>query len=106
MFAGDLDDEVGDVILSAGSHIDMPDIINARKQDIKTLVTGELSPELRLLAKEEGLNTLELGAFVSEDPGMKRLRDSISLEFPELKVDFIAAAPLSQALKPYKDEMA
>jgi putative NIF3 family GTP cyclohydrolase 1 type 2 len=106
MFAGDLDDEVGDVLLSAGSHIDMPDIINARKQDIKTLVTGELSPELRLLAKEEGLNTLELGAFVSEDPGMKRLRDSISLEFPELKVDFIAASPLSQALKPYKDEMA
>jgi hypothetical protein len=58
------------------------------------------------LGKEEGLNTLELGAFVTEDPGMKRLRDSISLEYPELKVDFIAALPLSQNLKPYKDEMA
>jgi len=106
MFTGDLDDEVGDVLVSAGHHIDMPDIINGGKQDIKTLVTGELSPELRLLAKEEGINTLELGAFVSEDPGMKRLRDSISLEFPELKVDFIAAMPLAQGLKPYKDEMA
>lgn len=106
MFAGDLDDEVGDVLMSAGHHIDMPDIINGKKQDIKTLVTGELSPELRLFAKEEGMNTLELGAFVTEDPGMKRLRDSISLEFPELKVDFIAATPLAQGLKPYKDEMA
>jgi len=106
MFSGDLDDEVGDVLVSAGYHVDMPDIINARKQDIRTLVTGELSPEIRLLAKEEGMNTLELGAFVSEDPGMKRLRDSISLEFPELKVDFIAAMPLAQGLKPYKNDMA
>jgi hypothetical protein len=52
------------------------------------------------------MNILELGAFVSEDPGMKRLRDSISLEFPELKVDFIAAMPLAQGLRPYKEEMA
>ncbi|MHA1135263.1 MAG: Nif3-like dinuclear metal center hexameric protein [Candidatus Thorarchaeota archaeon] len=106
MFSGDLDDEVGNVLISAGFHIDMPDILNARRQDIKTLVTGELSPELRLLASEEGMNTLELGAFATEDPGMKRLRDSISLEFPELKIDFIAAIPLAQGLKPYKDEMA
>lgn len=106
MFSGDLDDDVGDVLVSAGSHIDMLDIINGRKQDIKTLVTGELSPELRLMANEEGMNTLELGAFVSEDPGMKRLRDSISLEFPDLKIDFLAAAPLAQGLKPYKEGMA
>ncbi|TFG32872.1 hypothetical protein EU528_02245 [Candidatus Thorarchaeota archaeon] len=106
MFAGDLDDEVGDVLVSAGNHIDMPEIINARKQDINTLVTGELSPEIRLLAKEEGMNTLELGAFMTEDPGMKRLRDIVSLEFPDLKVDFIEAIPLAQGLKPYKSEMA
>ena len=106
LFSGDLDDDVGDVLVIAGSQTDRPDIINARKQDIKTLVTGELSPELRLLAKEEGMNTFELGAFVSEDPGMKRLRDSISLEFPEMKIDFIAATPLTQGLKPYKEEMA
>jgi hypothetical protein len=105
-FTGDLDDEVGDVLVSAGYHIDMPDILNGKRQDIKTLVTGELSPELRLFAHEEGMNTLELGAFVSEDPGMKRLRDSISLEFPELKVDFIASNPVTQGLKAYKDEMA
>ncbi|MGY5870651.1 MAG: Nif3-like dinuclear metal center hexameric protein [Candidatus Thorarchaeota archaeon] len=106
MFSGDLDDEVGDVLVIAGNHTEMLDIINGRKQDIKTLITGELAPELRLLANEEGMNILELGAFVSEDPGMKRLRDSISLEFPELKVDFIAAMPLAQGLRPYKEEMA
>lgn len=106
MFCGNLDDEVGDILVSAGYHIDMPDILNARRQDICTLVTGELSPELRLFAHEEGLNTLELGAFVTEDPGMKRLRDIISLEFSELKIDHIAANPLAQGLKPYKDEMA
>jgi len=106
MFSGDLDDEVGDVLVSAGSHIDMPDILNGRQHDIKTLVTGELSPELRLFANEEGMNTLELGAFATEDPGMKRLRDSISLEFPELKIEFIAAIPLAQGLKAYKDDMA
>ena len=106
MFTGDLDDEVGDVLVSAGSHIDMPDILSARRQDIETLVTGELSPELRLFAHEEGLNTLELGAFATEDPGMKRLRDSISLEYPELKIDFIATNPVTQGLKAYKDEMA
>jgi len=106
MFTGDLDDEVGDVLVSAGSHIDMPDIINAHHQDIKTIVTGELSPELRLFAHEEGMNTLELGAFVTEDPGMKRLRDSISLEYPELKIEFIATNPVTQGLKAYKDEMA
>jgi putative NIF3 family GTP cyclohydrolase 1 type 2 len=106
IFAGELDDEVGDILVSAGYHLDMPDIINARKQDIKTIVTGELSPEIRLLAKEEGVNTFELGAFVTEDPGMKRLRDTLSLEFSELKIEFIAAMPLAQGLKPYKDEMA
>lgn len=106
MFSGDLDDDVGDVLVSAGYHIDMPDILNGRQQDIRTLVTGELSPELRLFANEEGMNTLELGAFATEDPGMKRLRDSISLEFPDLKIDFIAAMPLAQGLRPYKDEMA
>ena len=106
MFTGELDDEVGDVIVSAGSHIDMPDILKARQQDIKTFVTGELSPELRLFAHEEGMNILELGAFVTEDPGMKRLRDSISLEYPELKIDFIATNPVTQGLRAYKDEMA
>jgi putative NIF3 family GTP cyclohydrolase 1 type 2 len=106
MFSGDLDDEVGDFLVVAGSHIDMPHIMNAKKQDIDTLVTGELSPEIRLLANEEGINTLELGSFVTEDPGMKRLRDSISLEYPELKIEFMASTQIAHGLRPYKEDMA
>ncbi|MHA1949548.1 MAG: Nif3-like dinuclear metal center hexameric protein [Candidatus Thorarchaeota archaeon] len=106
LFSGDLDDEVGDVLVIAGNTVDMPEIINAKSQDLETLVTGELSPEIRLLAREEGINTLELGAFATEEPGMKRLRDVISLELPELKVDFSESSDLYKALRPYKDDMA
>ncbi len=106
LFTGDLDDEVGGVLVIAGNSIDMPEIINAKNQDLKTLVTGELSPDIRLLANEEGISTLELGAFVTEEPGMKRLRDVISLEFPELKVEFSDSSNLTRALRPYKDDMA
>jgi putative NIF3 family GTP cyclohydrolase 1 type 2 len=106
MFSGDLDDEVGDVLVIAGNSVDMPEIINAKSQDLRTLLTGELSPEIRLLAHEEGINTLELGAFATEEPGMKRLRDVISLELPDLKVEFLESSDLYKALRPYKDDMA
>ncbi len=106
LFSGNLDDEVGDVLVIAGNIVDMPEIINAKNQDLETLVTGELSPEIRLLANEESINTLELGAFATEEPGMKRLRDVLSLEFPELKVDFTDSGNLARALRPYKDDMA
>jgi putative NIF3 family GTP cyclohydrolase 1 type 2 len=106
LFSGDLDDEVKDVLVIAGSNVDMPEIINAKNQDLDTLVTGDLSPEIRLLANEEGINTLELGAFNTEEPGMKRLRDVISLDFPETKVEFMESGSLARALRPYKDDMA
>ncbi len=106
VFCGDFDDEVGDILVIAGNVVDIPDIMNARRQDISTLITGELAPEVRLLANEEGMNIIELGAFVTEDPGMKRLRDIISLEFPDLKIDYIASTPLIHGLRPYKDDMA
>lgn len=106
LFAGDLDDEVKETLVFGGCHIDMPEIIKAKREGISTIVTGELSPEIRLLANEEGLNTFELGAFVTEDPGMKRLRDVLSLEFPDLNIDFLESGPLTHTLKPYKDDMA
>ncbi|MFX1560055.1 MAG: Nif3-like dinuclear metal center hexameric protein [Promethearchaeota archaeon] len=106
LFAGDLDDEVKDVLVIAGSSVDMPEVISAKNQDLDTLVTGDLSPEIRLLANEEGINTLELGAFNTEEPGMRRLRDVISLEFPEMKVEFTESGSLARALRPYKDDMA
>jgi putative NIF3 family GTP cyclohydrolase 1 type 2 len=106
LVSGNLDDEVKDVLVIAGSYLDMPEIINAKNQNLNTLVTGDLSPEIRLLANEEGINTLELGAFVTEEPGMKRLRDVLSLDFPEIKVEFTESGNLTKALKPYKDDMA
>ena len=106
LFSGDLDDEVRDVLVIAGSNVDMPEIIGAKNQDIDTLVTGDLSPEIRLLANEEGINTLELGAFNTEEPGMKRLRDVVSLDFPEMKIEFTESGSLARALRPYKDDMA
>lgn len=106
LFSGNLDDEVGDVLVIAGNGVDMPEIINAKNQDLETLVTGNLSPEIRLMAIEEGINILELGTFATEEPGMRRLRDVVSLELPELKVDFAESNGLTKALRPYKDEMA
>ena len=106
LFSGDLDDEVKDVLVIAGSTVDMPEIISAKNQGLDTLVTGDLSPEIRLLANEEGVNTLELGAFSTEEPGMKRLRDVISLDFPEMKIEFTESGSIARALRPYKDDMA
>jgi len=105
LFAGDLDGDVGRILVSPGFYIDMPEILNAKQQDIGTIITGELSPEIRLLANEENLNTIELGAFVSEAPGMKRLRHQLSLEMPELNVEFVEPAPLAKALRPYSEDM-
>jgi putative NIF3 family GTP cyclohydrolase 1 type 2 len=106
LFSGDLDDEVKEVLVIAGNSVDMPEIINAKNQNLDTLITGELSPEIRLLANEEGINTLELGAFATEEPGMRRLRDVISLDFPEMKVEFTESSNIAKALRPYKNDMA
>jgi putative NIF3 family GTP cyclohydrolase 1 type 2 len=106
LFSGDLDDEVKEVLVIAGNSVDMLEIINAKNQNLDTLITGELSPEIRLLANEDGINTLELGAFATEEPGMKRLRDVISLDFPEMKVEFTESSNIAKALRPYKNDMA
>ena len=106
LFSGDLDDEAKEVLVIAGSSVDMPEIINAKSQNLDTLITGELSPEIRLLANEEGINNLELGSFATEEPGMKRLRDVISLDFPEMKVEFTESGSIAKALRPYKNDMA
>ena len=106
LFGGELDDELGPILVSAGDLIDLPEISEAKKQDIETLVTGELPSDTRMIAIEEGINTIELGSFFSEEPGMKRLKYQLSLEFPELKLDFVDSPPLSKTLRPYSQDMA
>ncbi|NWF95083.1 MAG: Nif3-like dinuclear metal center hexameric protein [Candidatus Thorarchaeota archaeon] len=87
-FTGDLDDEVREVLVIAGMMLDIDEVLAAKSRDIETIVTGELSPSMRLLASEAGLNVLELGPFVTEEPGMQKLKYLLSLEFPEMTVDF------------------
>ncbi len=102
VFTGDLDAEVLQVLVTVGPYMDIPEIVEATRRDVTTLVTGELAPEVRLFVNEEGINTLELGAFVTESPGMKRLRHQFSLEYPDLKVDFSDSPPYYKSLKPYE----
>ncbi|MFW9799249.1 MAG: Nif3-like dinuclear metal center hexameric protein [Candidatus Thorarchaeota archaeon] len=103
-FSGDLDNEVGQVLVFPGSHVDVPEIIQARKLNVRTLVTGEVSPDVRLLGVEEGLHIFEMGAFVTEEPGMRRLRHQFSLEFPDLKVEFVESLPLTKSLSQKKNK--
>jgi len=102
-FSGDLDDEVKQILVFPGSHVDVPEIVEAKNLDVVSLVTGELSPEVRLLAIEEGVNIFELGSFVTEEPGMRRLRHQFSLEFPDLKVEFVESITPTKSLS-YKKE--
>ncbi|MHA1959990.1 MAG: Nif3-like dinuclear metal center hexameric protein [Candidatus Thorarchaeota archaeon] len=98
MFSGDLDEEVQSVLIFPGSYIDVPEIITAKSEDIGTIVTGEMAPDVRLMTNEEGINTLELGPFVTEDPGMERLRHQMSLEFHELKIEFYRSVPYARSI--------
>lgn len=97
-FSGDLDEEVGQTLVFPGSLLDVPEILAAKKQDITTVVTGELSPEVRLLAAEEGMQVYEVGAFVTEEPGMSRLKHQLSLEFPDLKIDYTKSESVTKTL--------
>ncbi len=98
LFNGDFDQDVSLILVIPGSQIDMYEIISAKRQSIETIVTGELAPAIRLMAHEEGLNTLELGAFVTVDPGMRLLRHHLSLEFPDLKIDFVESTNYYKSL--------
>ena len=95
---GDLDNEVENVLVVPGDFIDMPEVLSAKKRDIKTIITGELSPQIRILAHEEGLNTLEAGPFVTEEKGMQRLKHQMTLEFPELTITYAESRPYTKSL--------
>lgn len=95
---GDVDNEVENILVVPGDFIDMPEIISAKKKDVKTIVTGELTPQIRLLAHEEGLNTLEVGSLVTEEKGMQRLKHQMTLEFPELTITYTETRSFTKAL--------
>ncbi|MFW9919655.1 MAG: Nif3-like dinuclear metal center hexameric protein [Candidatus Thorarchaeota archaeon] len=105
-FTGTIDDEVEEILLCAGSIIDNETLHRLLQEGIRTVVVGQLNQMDRMIANNLGLNILELGSFVTEAPGMKRLRHQLSLEFPELKIEFSDTDPITQTLRPYTDEMA
>ncbi|MBD3406222.1 MAG: hypothetical protein GF411_08950 [Candidatus Lokiarchaeota archaeon] len=98
-FTGDLDQQVSSILVCPGHHMDIPNIIAANHMNINTIVTGRIAPECRLIASEQGLNVIEVREFVMEEIGMKRLRHRMSLEFPELKIEFTESEPISKTLR-------
>ncbi|MCF2135941.1 MAG: Nif3-like dinuclear metal center hexameric protein [Candidatus Thorarchaeota archaeon] len=106
IFTGDLDAVVEDVLVTPGTLLDMPEILEAKRNDIFTIVTGELTPDIRILAHEEGINVFEVGAFVTEEPGMRRLRNYLALEYPELKIEFVPTEPVTKILKHYGESLS
>ena len=98
-FTGDLDEEVRNILVIPGNILIPEDLRSIQNQDIGTIVTGEVTPEIRLHAGQAALNLLELGAFVTEEPGMKRLKHQMSLEFPDLRVEFVDTPPISRTIR-------
>jgi len=106
VFTGCLDDDVDSILACAANTVTKEVILQSLHEGVKTIVTGEITPANRLLAHNKGINIFELGAFVTETPGMKRLRHQLSLEFPELKIEFADADPITHSLRPYIEDMA
>ncbi len=101
LFTGDLDQDVEDILVVAGTILDMPEIVRTKREGIRTIVTGTLPPEVRLLASEEGINVIETGDFYTEEPGMRRLYNYLSLQFPDTKFTFFQTQPVSRVIRPY-----
>lgn len=102
-FSGEIDDEVKRVLVCTGDTIDSKVLELAKEIDASAVVTGILKPDVRLDAHESGMNVFELGMHVTEHPGMKRLKHQLTLEFPELKIEFVETDPITKVLKPYSE---
>ena len=47
---------------------------------------------------EEGMQVYEAGAFVTEEPGMNRLKHQLSLQFTDLKIDYTKSEQVTKIL--------
>jgi putative NIF3 family GTP cyclohydrolase 1 type 2 len=95
-FTGELDQEVEKVLVLPGSFVSRGEILSALEKEARTIVTGDVTPQTRIIAKERGCNLLELGSFATENPGMERLNNYLNLEFPGLKVSYVEAKPYTK----------
>lgn len=95
-FTGHLDQEVEKALILPGSLISKYEISGAIEKKARTIVTGDVNPQIRIHASERGCNLLELGSFATENPGMERLNNYLNLEFPGLKVSYVEAKPYTR----------
>ncbi len=98
-FTGDVDADVRKVVVVPGSRFSERDILAMHERGLSTLFTGEITPRARLLGYELGLNIIEAGPFVTEEPGMRLLKSRIALGFPELRVEFVDSSSPTQMLQ-------
>ncbi|MFW9848504.1 MAG: Nif3-like dinuclear metal center hexameric protein [Candidatus Thorarchaeota archaeon] len=105
-FTGNLDDEIQQIMVCASCPITSEMLLMVAQENTKTIITGEIHPELRVRAHEMGMNIYEIGTIPAENPGMKRLRHQLSLEYPELKFEYADVDPITHNLRPYSKDMA
>ncbi|MCK5240093.1 MAG: Nif3-like dinuclear metal center hexameric protein [Candidatus Thorarchaeota archaeon] len=105
-FTGNLDDETQQIMVCVGCTVTSELLFKAIQENAKTIITGEVLPEIRMKAHEVGMNLFEIGTFAAEAPGMKRLRHQMSLEYPELKIEYTDTDVITQSLRPYSKDMA
>ncbi|MEM2142299.1 MAG: Nif3-like dinuclear metal center hexameric protein [Candidatus Thorarchaeota archaeon] len=98
IFSGNLDDNVGEFLVVAGIQLGVTEILGAAESDLRTIITGDLAPDARTFAHERGISTLEVGSVTTTEPGMKRLRYQMSLEFKDISVEFVESQPVYKTL--------
>ncbi len=101
LFTGNIEETVKRILVIPATYVGITELVKAKMNGIKTVVTGELSPIVRMFANENGISTFELGPFVTEEPGMHRLRNLLALQFPDLAVDIAESVPFVKFLRPY-----
>jgi len=105
-FTGNLDEDLQQIMVCAGDVISTDMLLRIAKENAKTIITGEVLPRVRTRAHELGMNIYEIGSSVAATPGMKRLRHQLSLEYPEMKIEFADTEAITQSLRPYSKDMA
>ncbi|MHA1907110.1 MAG: Nif3-like dinuclear metal center hexameric protein [Candidatus Thorarchaeota archaeon] len=105
-FTGNLDEEIQQIMVCAGDVITSDMLLLVAQENAKTIITGEVLPIVRMKAHELGINIYEIGTSTAETRGMTRLRHQLSLEYPELKIEFAETDAITQSLRPYSKDMA
>ncbi len=100
-FTGNLDADVKQVLVCPGEYLNIQLMEKARREGLKTVITGDVTPDTRHYVHNMGVSLYEIGSITTDEPGMKRLRHHLSSEFPEMQIDFAESQSFTQSLRPY-----